>query len=102
MPVDHATYLRYLRASEKALANGCALVEMLDHDRLLLTEQRERQIKLDVAVAIYNRLKQKSGMDLLRVFNGTDMGTAGEMFEATKEWLLSVCTALEDNKWEES
>jgi hypothetical protein len=101
MPIDPPTYGKYQATELLATVNGRALVEMLDEQRLLLTPERERQIRVDILRKLVKRLGQKDPHQLLRLVYGRDVGTTHEMFHATKEWLDWFLNAVIDGTLEE-
>lgn len=97
MAIDPQTYNSYRVAEVSAKVQGRALVEVLDNRRLLLTQDREHQIRVDVLTAMYKRLDQKSIGDLLRVFapDAAHDTTPARTFEVFKRWLETFITAVE-------
>lgn len=99
MPIDHQTYEKFRVAQLKARVNGLSLPEVLDDRRLLLTQEREHQIKVDVLEAALKRLEQKTITDLYRVFSlqgedGMSMGTPAQTFEIVKLWFNAFVNAV--------
>jgi len=101
MPIDPPTYDKYRKYELRSMVNGRALVEMLDEQRLLLTPERERQIRVDILRKLVKRLGQKEPHQLLRLVYGRDTGTTYEMFNAAKEWLDWFLNAVIDGTLEE-
>jgi hypothetical protein len=97
MAIDPQTYNSYLTAEATAKVQGRSLVEVLDYRRLLLTQEREHQIRVDVLTAMYKRLEQKSIGDLLRVFapDAAHDVTPARTFEVFKQWLETFITAVQ-------
>ena len=101
MSVDPRTYARYERSREKADRLGLALSEVLDRDRLLLTEARERRIRVNELESLYWRLDVQSAAKLMRFYYERDDGTPEEMFKAIMQWLDAVIRAVADRTLEE-
>ena len=101
MPIDPHTYARFHNAAAKAKAHGMPLPEVLDRDRLLLTQARERAIQEDALKSLLNRLRKQSPAKLLRFYLGRDGGTAAETFMSVELWIEAVIRAVETGTLEE-
>jgi len=99
--IDEETYKRFLDAQERAKQSGLALIEALDYRRLLLTKQREHDIKVALLEDLYRRLDLQSPNKLLSFYIGRPDGSAAEMFEAVKQWLDTVTSYLAEDKLED-
>lgn len=99
--IDPPTYGKYQATELLSMVNGRALVEMLDDQRLLLTPEREKQIRVDILQKLLKRLGQKEPHQLLMVTYGRDLGSPYEMFQATKAWLELFTNAVIDGTLEE-
>lgn len=102
MTIDPQTYSRYLRARDNAAVLGMELSEVLDHNRLLLTEQREHGIRVQVLEDLYRRFEAQSAAKLMQYYLGRTSGTPEEMFRAVQEWLEAVVRGTANNTLEES
>lgn len=97
MPIDHQTYEQFRVAQLKAKVNGLSLPEVLDDRRLLLTQEREHQIRVDVLESALKRLEQKTIGDLMRVFHAeylTHGATPDQIFKLVMQWLETFVTAV--------
>lgn len=101
MPVDPDTYEKFILAEQRAKALGMSLMEVLDRAQLLLTVSRRHNLQVEALEDLYRRLDRQSPNKLLAFSYGRDTGTAGEMFEAMKTWILLVVTKFSDKTLEE-
>lgn len=78
-----------------------SLMEVLDRAQLLLTASRRHNLQVEALEDLYRRLDRQSPNKLLAYSYNRDNGTAGEMFEAMKTWILLVVTKFADKTLEE-
>ena len=101
MPVDPRTEAQFLKAVERARSHGLSLMEVLDRNELLLTDKRRHDIQVQANEELYRRLERQSPNKLMNfVYQRTD-GTAYEMFEAMKQWLMLVINNQADSTLED-
>lgn len=101
MPVDPDTYERFVLAEQRAKTLGMSLMEVLDRAQLLLTRERLHRVKLETLLDLERRLGAQSPNKLLSYYYQRPDGTAGEMFEATRNWVTIVVSRFADNTLEE-
>lgn len=94
--IDPTTYGRFNAASIKARHHGWALVEVLDRDRLLLTEQRQTQIKLDVLEDLYRTIEQAGVSAFLSPESAHRGGTPHEAYRGLLEFIKSYAKVIEN------
>lgn len=101
MAVDPDTYARYVAAEKKAHDQGYALVEVLDHNRLLLTKRLEHQLTVAAVEQVCRRLDRQSPNKLMSHYLGRVDGTPAEMLEAVKMWFEAVCRNMANGTLED-
>lgn len=97
MSIDPQTYERYRVADLHARTQGKALPEVLDDRRLLLTQDREHQIRVDVMEAMQKRLEQKTIGDLMRVFNADYLmhgASPDQVYKLVLQWVDTFVAAV--------
>lgn len=90
MAVDPRTEAQFRKAVERARSHGLALMEVLDRNDLLLTDKRRHDIQVQANEELYRRLERQSPNKLMNFVHQRTDGTAYEMFEAMKQWLMLV------------
>lgn len=88
--IDPPTYERYEEATALARRHGLALPEVLDAQRLLLTQSHEQAIRITVLDDVLRRLSRQSANKLMAFYYGRVDGTPEEMFRAMQLWLETV------------
>jgi hypothetical protein len=101
MPVDPRTYNRFLSTEKKARDHGLALIEALDHAGLLLTDQRQHNIRVQAVEDVYRRLERQSPNKIMSHYIGRVEGTSSEMFAALQGWFEAVCRNLANKTLED-
>lgn len=97
MPIDPHTYQQYRVAELHAQTRGKSLPEVLDDRRLLLTQEREHQIRVDVLEAMQKRLEQKTIGDLMRVFSAEYLiygASPDQVYKLVLQWVDTFVVAV--------
>lgn len=97
MPIDPQTYQQFQVAVLHARTQGKSLPEVLDDRRLLLSQDREHQIRVDVLEAMQKRLEQKTIGDLMRVFNADHLiygATPDQVYKLVLQWVDTFVAAV--------
>lgn len=90
MPVDLATYERFLLAEKRAKELGLSLIEVLDRAELLLTKTRRHALQIQAAEDVVRRLERQSPNKLMAHYYQRIDGTPAEMFAAMQQWFEAV------------
>lgn len=90
MPVDLATYERFLLAEKKAKELGMSLIEVLDRAKLLLTQDRRHGLQVQAVEDVTRRLDRQSPNKLMAHYYQRVDGTPAEMFAAMQLWFEAV------------
>lgn len=101
MPVDLATYERFLLAEKKAKELGLSVIEVLDRAQLLLTQERRHYLQVQAVEDVVRRLDRQSPNKLMAHYHQRVDGTPAEMFEALKLWFEAVVRNFADKKLED-
>lgn len=101
MPVDKATYDRFLQAERRAKELGLPLIEVLDRAELLLTPQRAHQLQVRAAEDVTRRLERQSPNKLMAHYYQRVDGTPSEMFYAMQQWFETVVRNFANKTLEE-
>ena len=88
--VDPETYGKFLEAQEQAKQLGMSLMEVLDRRRLLVTQKRDHDIRVETLEDMLRRLSRQSPNKIMAYYYGRVDGTGMEMFSAVQMWLEAV------------
>lgn len=101
MPVDLATYERFLLAEKRAKELGLSVIEVLDRAGLLLTQERRHYLQVEAVEQMFRRLDRQSPNKLMAYHYQRVDGTPAEMFLALQNWFEAVVRNYANNTLED-
>lgn len=92
--IDPDTYSRFNASTLKARHHGLSLVETLDRDRLLLTAERLKLIRLDALTGLIRAFDETGVARMMSANASTRGSTPEDAARAIREWMEKYFAAV--------